>query len=195
MLHFQAVHEQLAPGEPKKALEVALDRADAAIAEGRDAIQNLRSSIALSTDLAQAVAALGQEFGATHDSESGSPSFYVATEGAPRDLHPMLRDDIYRVAREAMLNAFSHAKANRIEAEITYSDRFFGLRIRDDGNGVDPKHLSEGRHGHWGLPGMRERAQQIGAQLQIWSQAGVGTEVELCVPANIAYETPSGTRK
>ena len=94
-----------------------------------------------------------------------------------------------------MLNAFSHAEANRIEAEITYSDRFFRLRIRDDGKGVDPKHLSDGRHGHWGLRGMRERAQQIGAQLEIWSQAGAGTEVELCVPANIAYEAPSGTRK
>ena len=192
MLHFQAVHEQMAPGEPKEALEKALKRADSAIAEGRDAIQDLRSSTALATDLAQAVAALGQEFATTHDSDSGLPSFHVATEGAPRGLHPILRDDIYRVAREAMLNAFCHAEAKRIEAEITYSDRFFRLRIRDDGKGVDPKHLSEGRHGHWGLPGMRERAQQIGAQLEIWSQAGAGTEVELCVPANIAYETTTG---
>jgi signal transduction histidine kinase len=102
-------------------------------------------------------------------------------------LHPILRDDIYRIAREALQNAFRHAHANKIEAEIAYGVRVLRLRIRDDGRGIDSKLLDTGRDGHWGLPGMRERAQEIGAQLDIWSQTGAGTEVELRVPGSIAY--------
>jgi signal transduction histidine kinase len=128
---------------------------------------------------------LGQELA---DGEGGSAKFLVSVEGQPRELHPIVRDDIYRVAREALRNAFRHAQATQIEGEITYSDRLLRLRIRDNGKGIDPKLLSAGRDGHWGLPGMRERAQQIGAQLDLWSEVGKGTEVELRIPGSIAYE-------
>jgi signal transduction histidine kinase len=107
----------------------------------------------------------------------------------PRDLHPILRDDIYRIAREALQNAFRHAQAANIETEVTYGQRVLRLRIRDDGKGIDPKLLDTGRDGHWGLPGMRERAQEIGAQLEMWSEVGAGTEVELRIPGAIAYGT------
>jgi signal transduction histidine kinase len=105
----------------------------------------------------------------------------------PRDLHPILRDDVYRIAREALRNAFQHAHAKKIEAEITYGVRVLRLRIRDDGKGIDSKLLNTGRDGHWGLPGMRERAHEIGARLDIWSETGAGTEVDLSVPGSIAY--------
>ena len=91
-----------------------------------------------------------------------------------------------------MQNAFRHAQASQIEAEITYGEGLLRLRIRDDGKGIDPKHLVAGRDGHWGLPGMRERAEQIGAQLEIWSEVGAGTEVELRIPSSSAYETARG---
>jgi signal transduction histidine kinase len=104
----------------------------------------------------------------------------------------MVCDDIYRVAREALRNAFRHGLATQIEVEITYSDRQLRIRIRDNGKGIDPKLLSAGRDGHWGLPGMRERAQQIGGQLDLWSEAGKGTEVELRIPGSIAYEALPG---
>jgi signal transduction histidine kinase len=188
MLHFQTVNDLLPPGEAKEALEKALDRADQAIVEGRDAIQNLRSSTTFTNELAQALTKLGEEFAGAHDGERGSATFRVSIEGRPQELHPILRDDIYRIAREALRNAFRHAQANKIEADITYSDRLLRLRVRDDGKGVDPKLLDTGRDGHWGLPGMRERAQQIGAQLDIWSEVGAGTEVELRIPGSIAYE-------
>ena len=110
----------------------------------------------------------------------------------PRELHPILRDDIYRIAREALRNAFRHAQADKIEAEITYGARLLRLRIRDDGKGIDPKLLDTGRDGHWGLPGMRERAEEIGAQLDMWSELGAGTEVELSIPGSIAYGTLPG---
>ena len=88
-----------------------------------------------------------------------------------------------------MRNAFRHAHANRIEAEIRYDRGMFRLRIRDDGKGIDSSVPQEGsRTGHWGLPGMHERAQKIGARLKIWSEPGAGTEAELTVPARIAYE-------
>jgi signal transduction histidine kinase len=187
MLHFQTVNDLLPPGEAKEALEKVLDRADEAIVEGRDAIQNLRTSTTSTNELAEALTALGDELAGTEEAGRRSATFRVSIEGMPRDLHPILRDDIYRIAREALRNAFRHAHANRIEAEITYSVRALRLRIRDDGKGIDSKLLDTGRDGHWGLPGMRERAQEIGARLDIWSEAGAGTEVELSVPGSIAY--------
>ena len=192
MLHFQAVNDLLPPGKSKEALEKVLDRADQAIAEGRDAIQNLRSSTTVTNDLAQAMTALGEELASARDGERPSATFRVSIEGGPRDLHPILRDDIYRIAREALRNAFRHAQASRIEAEITYGERLLRLRVRDDGKGIDPKLLDAGRDGHWGLPGMRERAQQIGAQLDVWSEVGAGTEVELRLPGPVAYGISSG---
>jgi len=185
MLHFQAVNDLLPPGKAKEALEKVLDRADQAIIEGRDAIQNLRSSTTVTNELAQAMTALGEELTAGR----GSATFLVSIEGTPRDLHPILRDDIYRIAREALRNAFHHAQASKIEAEIAYGERLLRLRIRDNGKGIDPKLLEAGRDGHWGLPGMRERAQQIGAQLEMWSEVGAGTEVELSIPGSVAYGT------
>jgi signal transduction histidine kinase len=93
-------------------------------------------------------------------------------------------------------NAFRHAQAHRIEAEILYGDQQFRVRVRDDGKGMDPQVLKKGgRAGHWGLPGVRERAQQMGAKLDIWSEVGAGTEVQLSVAASVAYEnTPDRSR-
>jgi len=192
MFHFQAVNDQLPPGKAKEALERVLDQADQAIIDGRDAIQNLRSSTTLTNELAQAMTALGEELASTPDGEGHSAKFLVSVEGQPRELHPIVRDDIYRIAREALRNAFRHARATQIEVEITYSERLLRLRIRDNGKGIDAKLLSAGRDGHWGLPGMRERAQQIGAQLDLWSEVGKGTEVELRIPGSIAYEASPG---
>jgi len=105
-----------------------------------------------------------------------------------RDLDPLLRDEIYRIAREALRNAFRHAKAQKIEAEITCGVSEFLLRVRDDGSGIDPEIANRGaRAGHWGLPGMRERAKNFGGQLEVWSERGSGTEVQLTIPASIAF--------
>jgi len=156
-----------------------------------NAIQNLRSSTTATNDLAQAIAALGEEL-SDRDGSSDSAKLRLAVEGKPQELHPILRDDVYRIAREALRNAFSHAQASEIEAEITYSEQLLRLRIRDNGTGIDPNVVETGREGHWGLQGMRERAQQIGAQLEIWSQAGAGTEVDLSIPGSIAYAIARG---
>ena len=110
-------------------------------------------------------------------------------------MDPIIQDEAYRIARELLRNAFRHAKATQIEAEIRYEDRLLRVLIRDDGKGIDPEIVkSGGRAGHWGLLGMRERAKRIGARLEFWSEAGAGTEVELSIPASIAYAAPRSGR-
>jgi signal transduction histidine kinase len=109
-------------------------------------------------------------------------------EGGTRDLPPLLRDEVYRIAGEALRNAFRHSGARRIEVEIHYDKRELRVRIRDDGKGIDPQVLSAGgRGGHHGLPGMHERARLVGGKLAVWSQPGSGTEIELSIPAARAY--------
>ena len=120
---------------------------------------------------------------------NGSDSaFHLTVEGPPQTFSPVLQDEISRMGREMLRNAFHYARAKRIEVEIRYDDRMLRLRIRDDGIGIDPKVLAEGaRAGHWGLPGIRKRAKLIGAQLDFWSEAGAGTEVQVTVPTSVAY--------
>jgi signal transduction histidine kinase len=109
-------------------------------------------------------------------------------EGEKRELALLLHDEIYRIANELLRNAFQHAEANQIEAEVRYERNFLRVLVRDDGKGIDTEILSQGqRAGHWGLPGMNERAKRIGGQLDFWSEAGRGTEVQLTVPASVAY--------
>ena len=195
MLRFQTVDEMLParPMEAKEALEGALERADQAIIEGRDAISDIRAATEGGHDLAKSMTALMTDLSEEHAAgEGGAVTFRVLVEGTPRSVSPILQDEIYGIARESLRNAFRHAEARSIETEITYSDSLLRLRFRDDGKGIDPHVLERGgRSRHWGLPGMRERAKQIGAQLEVWSELGAGTEVELSIPGLIAYEESS----
>jgi signal transduction histidine kinase len=191
MLRLQAIDESLPPGEIKDELERTLDRGDQVVVESRKAVHDLRLSAVVTNDLARAVRALGDEL-----SSEGSATFALVVEGETQELHPIVRDEVYRITREALRNAFSHARARHIEAEIIYSEQLFRLRIRDDGEGIAPAILEEGRPGHYGLPGMRERAAEMGAKLDIWSGAGTGTEIDLSIAGSIAYgKRPSRLRE
>ena len=128
----------LPPGKAKERLELTLDRADQAIAEGRDAVYDLRSSATTTNDLTQAVRSLCNELTTPDAAE-----FNLTVEGPPRDLHPIIRDELYRIIREALRNAFTHARAHHIEAELIYAERLFRLRVRDDGQGIEPAVLEE----------------------------------------------------
>jgi signal transduction histidine kinase len=187
MLRLQAVDDLLPDGKGKDELERTLDRGDEVLAESRKAVHDLHSSTTVTNELAQALKAVGDEL-----SGEESATFRLMAEGRSRELHPIVRDEIYRMAREALRNAFNHARAHHIEVEITYDDRLLRLRIRDDGGGIPPEILEEGRSGHYGLAGMRERAGQIGATLDIWSGVGTGTEVDLRIPGSIAYSKQPG---
>jgi signal transduction histidine kinase len=190
LLRFQTVSHLLPERavEAKEKLDSAIDQAAKALTEGREAVQGLRDSTIQGNDLALAISTLGEDL--ANDSSNHRPSFGVAVEGESRNLHPIVRDEIYKIAAEALRNAFRHAQAMQIEVEIRYDAEQFRLRVRDDGRGMDPTILSpHGREGHFGLPGMQERATLMGAKLTMWSEVDAGTEVELCVPGNIAYAT------
>jgi signal transduction histidine kinase/ligand-binding sensor domain-containing protein len=194
LLRFQSAYNLLParPADARQRLGDAIDQAAQAITEGRDAVEELRSSPKVTHDLASAIDALGQELAA----DAPGPVFHVEVEGALRDLPPILRDEIYRIAGEAIRNAFRHARAGRIDAGIRYGESQLQLKIRDDGKGIDPKVLDQkGCAGHWGLQGMHERAKNMGGDLDVWSEVNSGTEVDLSIPAAIAYATHPPRRR
>jgi signal transduction histidine kinase/streptogramin lyase len=183
------------PAEAQKTLQSVIEQARQAITEGRDAVQGLRSPGLVGNDIAQALGMLGKDL-ANDQNGVPRPDFHVQVEGTPRDLSPLLRDDIYRIACEALRNAFEHSHARRIEVEIRYDQRRLRLRIRDNGKGIDPKVLSAGgRVGHYGFPGMHERAKLVGGKLAVWSELNSGTEAELTIPASLAYVKSSAARR
>ena len=196
LLRFQGAYNHLPsrPEEARKALGVALDRGAEAITAARDTVQELRSPPSVTNELSSAIAALSEELRAA-PTEGLSPEFEVEVEGEGRELHPILRDEIYRITAEALRNAFRHAQAARIDVAIRHADREFRIVVKDNGKGIDPEVLKQGsRRGHWGMPGMRERAEAIGAELDVWSSNGNGTEVSLRMPAAIAYRFSSARR-
>ena len=191
VFRFQAARYHL-PGRPEEAtgvLDSALVSADQALAEGRSAIQELRSPSSEEGNLEQMLLATGRELASSQKDGDSAPSLRVIVEGERRPKRAMITEEVCRIARELLRNAYRHAHARSIEAELRYEDHAFLLVVRDDGKGIDPKILKDhGRVGHWGLPGIYERAEGIGARLDIWSEAGAGTEVRLIVPAAIVYE-------
>ena len=152
------------------------------IQEGRDAVRGLRSTSGNTDDLETAFSQIRQQLG------NGEVKDYrVIVEGKPVQLHPIIRDEAYRIGREALVNAFRHSHADTIEVELEYSTKNLRLVVRDDGAGIDAQVLQSGRDGHWGLAGMRERAESIGARLRVWSREHAGTEVELVIPGHVAF--------
>ena len=189
LLRFQAGINLLAtrPADGRRMLEDAVDRASQAITEGRDAVQGLRMSTVEKNDLAVAIRTVGEELASTQAKEL-APNFKVVVEGMSRNLRPILRDDVYRLATEALRNALRHANAQNVEVEIHYDEKYFRLRVRDDGKGIPSDVLrGDGREGHFGLHGMRERAKLVGGKLTIWTELDSGTEIEFVIPGARAY--------
>jgi PAS domain S-box-containing protein len=167
----------------KPRLDRVLELMRSGIEEGRSAIQGLRSSDSRTVDLAAALSSVQKEFVNQHDID-----FRVDVSGPQRPVAPLIQQEIYRIGREALVNAFRHSGARQIGLELEYRDSDLRVRVRDDGCGIDNQVLQSGRKGHWGLVGMRERAARIGAVLDISSSAAEGTKVQLSVPNGIAFQ-------
>jgi signal transduction histidine kinase len=180
--------DQLPANSPAKLrLRRVLELMRHVMEEGRNAVRGLRSSNSVSDsdsdDLGQAFSRIPQDLGIEVQIE-----FRIIVLGSARKLRPLIRDEVYHIGRELLVNAFRHSRASCIEVELEYAPKRFRIVVRDDGCGIDPQVLRAGREGHWGLPGMRERAEKIGARLRVWSGAD-GTEVALSVANSIAFES------
>jgi len=165
----------------KPRLDRILQLMNQGIKEGRNTIQGLRSSDSRVVDLVSALSHVQQEI-----SVQPEVDFCVDVVGRQLPILPSITPDIYRIGREALVNAFRHSRAKRVELKLEYAGSDFRMCVRDNGCGVDSQVLRGGREGHWGLTGMRERATRIGALLKI-SSASNGTEVQLSVPEAVAF--------
>jgi signal transduction histidine kinase/ligand-binding sensor domain-containing protein len=185
VLRLQTALQLWPNADARRILEEGIDQASDAITEGRNAVQGLRAAAIESSDLAEAVRALGQVLAT--DPSLPAAKFGVEVQGRPLTLHPVVRDDVFRIVGEALRNAFRHAEPKHVEVDIRYDDRELSVLVRDDGKGIDRSVVRRGREGHFGLHGMRERARLIGGKLSFRSRREAGTEVALIVPAARAY--------
>jgi signal transduction histidine kinase/ligand-binding sensor domain-containing protein len=195
LLRFQSASNLLPtrPVEAKERLDLALDQAEAAITKGRNAVKGLRQSAVMVNDLAAGIAAIGHEL-TSDPSAVNPPAIDVQVEGFSRDLNPVVREEAYRIASEALRNAFKHAHARRITVTIHYAVRQLRVLVLDDGKGIDDEMMRR-QHtaGHFGLAGMRERAEIVGGRLEVRSQQDFGTQVELRVTGATAYSASPHT--
>ena len=166
----------------KPALGRVLDLMGRVIEDGRNAVRGLRSSATGDHELEKAFSGIQSELA------SGQTTAYrVIVEGQRRQLNPAVRDEVYRIGREGLVNAFRHSGATSIEIEIEYMPGELRVFVRDDGRGIDSQVVHSGTSGHWGIAGMKERAERIGGNLTIRSRAAAGTEIELRVPGRAAF--------
>lgn len=185
-----AVQRQPEGGAPRAELERIASLIARVVEEGRNAVRGLRTPDSAAESLEQALARTRAEL-ATASEET---ELRVIVHGRPRALQPAVRDEVYRIGREAVANAFRHSGARSVEVEVEYAAEYLRLLVRDEGRGLDMATLQAGRAGHWGLTGMRERAEKIGAHLRLWSKPGAGTEVEVSLSGSGAYaDVPAGT--
>ncbi|MEP7043499.1 MAG: two-component regulator propeller domain-containing protein [Dokdonella sp.] len=186
VLKFQSVAELIPAGDPsRQMMERALDLADEILAQGRDTVLELRDPEAKSISLHDALSQVGDEL-----ARDGTCVYKAVVGGQPRRLTTAVREEAYRIGREALINAFQHAQAHKIELQVTYGIEALVMQVSDDGKGIDPATFAHGKKvGHWGLIGMRERARELGGRIDICSGSKPGTEIQFEVPGEIAYWT------
>jgi signal transduction histidine kinase len=184
ILRFHTGTQQLSEDDPVRgAFEEALSQSDQVILEGRSVLSRLRARQSKSENLTEAYAAIGNELRSL-----GGARLEVIVDGRSRDLDNVVQEELLKIGREALFNAWRHARASRIEVEVHFGIFEFRIHFRDDGVGIDPAILSEGSvDGHYGLPGMRERTAKVGGRMVLWSRPGAGTEIEIRIPGVIAY--------
>jgi signal transduction histidine kinase len=184
-MQLQVAVDSIAPDSPAKPIfGRVLEVMGKVIDEGRTVVTGLRLQTDL-LDLEEAFTRIKQEL--TSHEQMG---FQITVKGRSRPLRPIVRDEVYRIGREALVNAFRHSQANTVEIELEYAARHLRLLVRDNGCGINPRVVQSGRGGHWGLVGMRERAERIGGRIIIWSRHSTGTEVDLLVPGKVAFQVP-----
>jgi signal transduction histidine kinase len=186
-IHFDVANNRLPADSPAKpSVERGMELLTQVSKEGRNTLLALRTAASSQSDLEEALSRLRGEF-----SFPANIDFRVIAEGDPELLRPLIRDEVYLIVREAVINAFRHSKASAIEVKVGYISRNLRVSVRDNGCGIDEELLKSGREGHWGLANMRERAERIGGRLKVSSRAKAGTVVRLWIPGKLAFERVS----
>ncbi len=186
IISLQGAVRELPEEHPtRERIERTLDRADDILAEGRDRVQDLRALGGMDEDLPRALALAAEEL-----QELRTIKVHVSVSGGARPLRRRAREEAYRIAREALVNAFKHSEASAIEVLVDYEAQWLRVSVRDDGKGAAADKLKQDAGGHWGVRGMRERARELGANVEIRSNPDAGVTMELTVPASEAYSSP-----
>jgi signal transduction histidine kinase len=186
-IHFDVANNRLPSDSPaKSSVQRGMELLTQVSKEGRNTLLALRTTASSESDLEEALSRLRGEF-----SLPANIDYRVITEGESELLRPLIRDEVYLIVREAVINAFRHSKANAIEVKVGYISRNLRVSIRDNGCGIDEELLKLGREGHWGLTNMRERAERIGGRFKVLSRAKAGTVVRLWIPGKLAFERAS----
>jgi len=175
------------PVRMKRAMEQLSEWLSRAMQEGRAALNSLRSSATERNDLAEALRRATENGFAP-----GKMAVTFTVVGASREMHPIVRDEVYRIGYEAIRNAYKHSGASEMQVELKYAQDL-AVRVRDNGIGIDPVFIDRGKDGHFGLQGLRERAARIGGKLAIMSSAGTGTEIMVVVPGSIVFRKERAT--
>ena len=184
-----ALHEPSDPARMRRALNQLSVWLGQATQEGRLALNSLRTSTTERNDLAGAF-----RRATTNGLVPDSIEVAFSVVGDPTEMHPIVRDEVYRIGYEAIRNAYAHSRASRLEVELRYAQDL-AVRVSDNGIGIDPDIANKGKAGHFGLQGMRERAARIAGKLTVVSSASTGTEIKLVVPGGIIYrKAPSQPR-
>lgn len=190
-MQLSVADEKLASDSPAKPLVGrVLNLMSTVSQEGRNVVNGLRSSNQSGDDLEMAFSRIRQEL-----SIPDRVNFRIVVEGRRRRLNPAIRDEVYWIGREALVNAFRHSAADLVEVKLAYEPSVLRLLFSDNGKGIDHELVRGGRDGHWGLSGMRERADRMGATLKLSSRLNAGTEVELSISEQIAFLSPTGRRR
>ena len=183
-LQLHAVADRLSVDSPEKQrISDVIELVQRTLQDGRSTLHGLRCPDHQISSLGTAFASVPKDLG-----YSNANGFRVVVLGKEKTLRTGLLTEVYYIGREAIINACRHSQANEIEAEIEYRNTDLRIAVRDNGRGIAPQDLKLAGRGHWGLHGMRERAERIGARLRLWSSAALGTEVELCLPGALAFE-------
>jgi ligand-binding sensor domain-containing protein/signal transduction histidine kinase len=162
---------------------------DRAIEEGRAALNSLRISTTEKNDLAYAL-----QRATMNSFVPGTMAVKFPVNVDSREMHPVVRDEVYRIGYEAIRNACLHSAATQLEIELTYGEDL-ALRVADNGVGIDSAVVDRAKDGHFGLQGMRERAIRIGGKLTLVSSSESGTEIKLVVPGEIIFQKPGPARQ
>ena len=188
LLHLQLAANVFPIGTPEfSSVEGAMDRSSQVIAEARDKVMDLRresiSTATLSDSLAE------QWDGIAQLQRCG---LSITVSGESRILKPEMEDEIRSIASEAIGNALRYARASMILVSIHFDPRAFTIQVKDDGIGIDKAIVQRGSmQGHWGLVGMRERAERLDGTFELQSNSAHGTTITVSIPSRLAYLSPS----